>query len=583
MYIKNSFSGKNWKLAEFDKRKSLLISQRYELSEITSQLIAIRDINIEDIPSFLDPKINKILPDPFILKDMKKSVIRLSNSIINKEKIGIISDYDVDGSTSAALLIKFFKFINVEFFIGIPDRLNEGYGPNIRIIDYFKKNNVKLILSLDCGTSSFEIYNKDILGEIDAIIIDHHIGENKMPDVFAIINPNRRDEDNNLSDLAAVGVTFLFLVALRRELRSRKFYYLNNLNEHNLTSYLDLVALGTACDVVALTNLNRAYVSKGLEIMYKRENKGLSSLVDIANIKHSPNVYDLSFILGPRLNAASRIGNSMLPSKILSSSDLIEIESISRKLQLLNEKRKLIENKILIDAIDQAYKQSDKKILIVHSFDWHPGVIGIVASRILEKFQKPTIVISKNIKEGVGSARSLPNIDLGSLIIAAKDEGIILKGGGHRFAAGLKINNEMINNLSNFLEKKININNNNFIEHLETFDSIISLEQINDDFLNNIEILEPYGNGNKEPIFMINNLNLNMIKVIKNKHISMSFNNNLGNSINGICFNAIDTVFGEHIINSKNKTLNIIASIKRNNFSNKGDAQLIINDLAYSE
>ena len=324
-------------------------------------------------------------------------------------------------------------------------------------------------------------------------------------------------------------------------------------------------------------------MSKGLEIMYKRENKGLSSLVDISNIKHSPKVIDLSFILGPRLNAASRIGDSTLPSKILSSSNLIEIESIARKLQLLNEKRKLIENTILTEAIEQVYKQSDKKVLIAHSFNWHPGVIGIVASRILEEFQKPTIVISKFSKEGVGSARSLPNIDLGSLIIAAKDEGIILKGGGHRFAAGLKINNEMIDNFSDFLERKIYLNHRNIIEHLNTFDSTISLEQINNDFIDNIELLEPYGNGNKEPKFLINNLNLNLIKVIKNKHISMSFSNNLGNSINGICFNVINTILGDHIMDSKNKTLNIIATIKKNNFSNKSVAQLIVNDVTYSE
>ena len=583
MHIEKSFSGKNWKLAKFDRRKSLLISQRYQLNEMISLLITIRGIEIEDIPLYLEPNIKKILPDPFILKDMEKSVIRLSNSIINKEKIGIISDYDVDGSTSAALLIKFFKSINIEFCIGIPDRINEGYGPNKRIINYFKENNVNLIISLDCGTSSFDVFNKDILGTINVIVIDHHIGENQIPHVFGLINPNRKDEDNNLKNLAAVGVTFLFLVAIRRELRSRKYYISNNLKEHNLTSYLDLVALGTACDVVPLTNLNRAYVSKGLEIMHKRENKGLSSLVNITNIKHAPNVFDLSFILGPRLNAASRIGDSILSSKILSSNNLMEIESIARKLQLLNEKRKLIEDKILIEAIEQVYKQSDKKIIIAHSFNWHPGVLGIVASRILEEFQKPVIVISKNDNEGIGSARSLPNIDLGSLIIAAKEEGIILKGGGHRVAAGLKIKNNMINTFSDFLEKNIDLNYGIIIKPLNIFDSVISLEQINNDFINGLELLEPYGNGNKEPRFLIQNLNLNFIKIIKDKHISMSFTNNLGHSINGICFNVINTILGDYIMNNKNETLNIIATIKRNNFSKNAVAQLIINDVAYSE
>ena len=439
-----------------------------------------------------------------------------------------------------------------------------------------------MIIALDCGTTSFSVFNKKILANIDVIVVDHHISELNHPDVYGLINPNRLDESNDLKNLAAVGVTFLLLIALRRELRNNDFYNLNKFNEHNLTIYLDLVAVGTACDVVNLTHLNRAYVSKGLEILQKRNNKGLSSLVDITNINHTPNVFDLSYIIGPRLNAGSRIGNPELATKILSSNDQIEIESISRKLYLLNEKRKLIENEMLLEAKKQALKKINKKIIIVHSSSWHPGVLGIVASRLLEEFRKPTIVISKKDKEGVGSGRSIPEINLGSLIIAAKNDGIIINGGGHKAAVGFKIDNNKIDELSNFLETKINIEINQLDKVSFLYDSILTIEQINENLLSNLELLEPFGKGNKEPKFLILNLNINFIKTIKEKHLFISFYNSIGNSIEGICFNVMNTILGENLLSSKNKNLNIIASIKRNNFSNNSTAQLIIDDAIFT-
>ena len=577
MTIDLSFKKIVWKPFNFDKRQSLLLSQRYGLNVLLSKLLVIRNIQLEEIDFFLNPELNKILPDPFVLKDMEKSVKRIFLSIKNKEKIGIISDYDVDGSSSAAIIVKFLKLINIEYFLEIPDRINEGYGPNNRILDKFKKNNIKLILSLDCGTNSNDIFNKNNINNIDVIIFDHHISESNNQDLYALVNPNRSDEKNNLKNLAAVGVTFLMLVALRRELRNNDYYKNNNLNEHNLTSYLDLVALGTVCDVVNLTHLNRAYVQKGMQIIYKRNNKGISSLIDISNIRRVPNAFDLAFIIGPKLNAAGRIGESNLSSKILFSNDYKEIESISRKLHLLNEKRKLIEENILNEAKEQAYKQNKNKVIIVSSKNWHPGVIGIVASRILDQFNKPVIVISKNNSEGTGSARSLYNIDLGSLIILAKEKGILLKGGGHKYAAGLKIKNSKIIEFSDFLEKNINYDFS-IDNHINFYDSIISIEEINQNLLDDLESLEPFGKGNDEPKFFIKNLKIDFIKVIKDKHISMKLSNNLGSSIQAISFNSVETILGENLINSKNELINVIATIKRDNFTNKNRAQLIIND-----
>ena len=442
MLIKNSFLRKNWKLADFDERYSLMLSQRFQLDEIISKIISIKKINFDDIFLYLKPSLKDQIPEPYLFKNMKKSINRVYKAIENNEKIAIIADYDVDGATSAALLIKFFQLINIEVDLEIPNRITEGYGPNKRIINNLKKNNIKLAISVDCGTTSFDIFNKKILNKIDIIVIDHHVGEINIPDVHGLINPNQLNEDNNQKYLAAVGVTFLFLVALRRKLNNNNYYKLNNFEKHNLTLLLDLVALGTVCDVVPLIDLNRAFVKKGLEIIRQRNNLGISSILDNANVRNQPNVFDLSYIIGPRLNAASRIGDSKLATKILCSNDLIEIENISRKLNLLNEKRKLIEDKIVTEAREQADLKINKKILIVESFYWNRGVIGIVASRLVEEYNKPTIVLSKGEFESVGSARSIPDIDLGLLIISAKQEGIIINGGGHKIAAGLKISND---------------------------------------------------------------------------------------------------------------------------------------------
>ena len=336
MILENSFLGKIWKSAEYDERHTIMLSQRYQLDLLITQLLFIRNVDAEKIELFLKPDLINQLPEPNIFKDMKVAIEKFYNSIINKETIGIIADYDVDGSSSAALLIKFLESINIKYFLEIPDRINEGFGPNKRIIKNLIDKKINLLITLDCGTSSLDIFNKDLSKKISTIIIDHHVSEMNLPNVYSIINPNRHDEKNDYKNLAAVGVTFMFLIGLRRYLRENNFYINNNFNEQNLTSYLDLVALGTVCDVVPITDLNRAFVKKGLEIIHKRSNKGISTLIDISNIRHKPNVTDLSFNLGPKLNAASRIGDSRLASKVLFSKNLDEIESICRKLKLLN-------------------------------------------------------------------------------------------------------------------------------------------------------------------------------------------------------------------------------------------------------
>jgi len=574
---KNSLLNNKWEVKNFDERESLLISQKFGLSPILSKLLNLRKITSDNINNYLEPNFNDSLPDPFLLKDMNKSIERTIKAIQKKEKIGIIADYDVDGSTSAAILYKFLSYFECDLVLKIPDRLNEGYGPNERIMNEFLREKIDLIFTLDCGTSSFGIIDKIDYSSIDTIVIDHHISENEFPKIYSIINPNRFDENNDLKDLAAVGVTFLFLLGLRKQLRSNNFF-VNKYKEPNLLNFLDLVALGTVCDVVSLKKFNRNFVIKGLEIIKKRTHNGIKSLIDNSKIKNTPTSSDLSYIIGPQLNAASRIDDSSLASKLLITNNLEDLEKISKKLLLLNEKRKLIENQIFDEAFEEASKQNNQKIIIVSGFGWHTGVLGIIASRLSNEFNKPVIVISFNQKFGVGSARSIEGIDLGNIIIKAKELGILIKGGGHKMAAGLAIKKTSLNEFNNFLFQHLAPYSDNFFEKKVLYDSIISIDEINLDFIENIEKLEPFGNDNEEPKFIIKDMVIKSFKILNNKHIMIFSESALNGKIHGISFNSLDTSLGQNLINNKTGKYAFGCTIKKNNFNSKLEPQIIIKD-----
>ena len=560
-----------------DERESLMISQRHNLSIMLGKLLTLRNIKEEQVQNFLNPIFKNNIPNPFELKDMNKSIKRTIKNIINKKKIGIIADYDVDGSTSAALLHNFFSFFKCSTSVKIPDRLNEGYGPNKRIMDEFAEEKINLVFSLDCGTTSFEILDHPNYKEIDVIIIDHHISENKLPNTYSIINPNRFDENSKLKDLAAVGVTFLFIVGLRKILRENN-YFDDKKSEPNLLGNLDLVALGTVCDVVNLSDYNRNFIIKGLEIIKKRTHKGISQIIDNSNINHSPTATDLSFIVGPQLNAASRVDDSSLSHKLLISNNLIEIETITKKIFLLNEKRKLIESNIYDQALVQAKKQISKKFLLVYGLGWHKGILGIIASRLVEKFNKPAIVISFDQNIGIGSARSIKQIDLGNIVLLAKQEGLLLSGGGHKMAAGLKIQKNLLDKFHQYLLKSLEQFSQSLFQKINLYDAKLSVDEINLDLLENLENLEPFGNGNEEPKFIVQGLKINHCKVLKEKHVLIFFRSDFGIDIKGISFNSFGTNLGENLINNKSSKFDFGCSIKKDYFNGVLKPQLIIED-----
>ena len=578
MYSLNSLLGNIWKLKSFDERETLMISQRHNISPLLAKLLNIRNIKDEDVGNYLYPDLKNDLPNPFYFKDMQKSVVRTSEALFKNQLIGIIADYDVDGSTSAAILCKFFQALNKKFIVKIPNRLKDGYGPNKNLMQEMLICKINLLFTLDCGTTSFGILDHSAYKTIDTIIIDHHITEHKLPEVFSIINPNRFDENNSFKDFAAVGVTYLFLLALRKYLRENEYFITNKIKEPNLLSLLDLVALGTVCDVVNLKKYNRAFIKKGLEIIHKRTNKGISKIVDNSKITHTPTASDLGYIIGPQLNAASRIDDSSLPSKILCSENIIEIESIAKKLFILNEKRKLIEINVYEKAIDQIQNQSFKKVIIVKGKNWHHGVLGIVSSRIVEKFNKPTITISYDDKYGVGSARSIPNIDLGNLILKAKQRGYLLSGGGHKMAAGFKISYDLIDDFENYLIEYFKKFDHSFFKKVNFFDSTLSLDEINLKLIENIEKMEPFGNENPEPKFIVKNIYFDNVKIIKEKHIILFLKNNYNINLSAICFNSADNDLGENLLKSKSKKFDVACSIRKNYFHNNLQPQIIVHD-----
>ncbi|MFT6259329.1 MAG: single-stranded-DNA-specific exonuclease, partial [Rickettsiales bacterium] len=410
---------KTYQPTPVDERLALAIHQRLGVALSVARVLAGKnlidsgDSDFSQIENFLNPTIKSSLPNPFDLLDMDKAVEKIISTIKDNKKITVFGDYDVDGATSSALLKRFFASIGVDIGIYIPDRALEGYGPNVDALLNLKKQGTDLVITVDCGTVSFAPLEAAKKVGLDVIVIDHHIGAFEKPEAIAIINPNRLDEKFPDKHLAAVGVSFLLAVAVNKELRESGFYTQNNLSQPNLLNLLDLVALGTVCDVMSITGVNRAFVSAGLKIMKNRSNIGIRALFDAANLDEEPSSYHLGFVLGPRINAGGRVGKSDLGARLLSSNNEDEVKKIAEELNIHNSRRKDIEVNILLEAKELTEKRDDA-VLIASSKEWHQGVIGIVASRIKDLHGKPTAILA--IKDGIGKAscRSISGVDFGS-------------------------------------------------------------------------------------------------------------------------------------------------------------------------
>ena len=580
----HSVSGKKWILKKFNQEEISFSKENFFIDEITAKLLSIRNIKKEDIKNFLNPSIKNFLPNPNSLLDMEKSTLRTIEAIKNHEKVGIFGDYDVDGATSTALLGKYFEELDLPYEIYIPDRKTEGYGPSIKGFKKLIDNKVSVIFTVDCGTLSFEAIEFAKNENIDVIVLDHHQSEINLPKAYSVINPNRIDDKSNLQYLCAAGVAFMFLVSINKQLRTIKWFEKYQKKEPNLLNYLDLVSLGTVCDVVPLIGLNRAIVKQGLKILKSKKNLGLKTLFDICKIETSPSIYHLGYVLGPRINAGGRVGKCSHGANLLLNSSPKETFKLAVELDQFNKERQMIERDLLEKILIQSKTNLKDPVLVLQGENWHEGVIGIVAARLKDKFNKPTIIISINNNLGKASARSIVGFDIGSVIIAATQEKILLRGGGHKMAGGFSINVSNIQKFKEFVFNKFRgINIDLSSERPLLLDSKIAPSAINLDFYNKVNILAPFGSGNPEPKFFVENLKPVNSKIVGEKHIKSVLIGSEGSSIKTIAFNAVDNELGAYLLKKKNNIFNIAGKLSLNEWRGQKNVEFIIDDISVNK
>lgn len=583
-------SGALWKIKEYDQRLALTLAQRYQLNSVVAQAIAIRDISIEQAESYITPSLRDLLPDPSTLKDLNNSIRRTIEAIDNKDKIVIFGDYDVDGATSSSLLINYFRELGIQVDHYIPDRIKEGYGPNSQALIKLKEKGYNLCITVDCGTLAFEPLEDAANAGLDVIVIDHHLGAESLPKAIAVINPNRLDEDFPVKNIAAVGVSFLLLVALNSQLEKNKWFEKAGIKKPNLLQFLDVVALGTVCDVMPLTGINRAFVAQGLKILQKRQNPGLRCLADRAGVHNTPSAYHLGYVLGPRINAGGRVGKSSLGTQLLTSQNISECEMIADQLELFNAERKTIEQQVLEQCIEQveSNNKGDSSVIFACGEGWHPGVIGIVASRLKERYYRPAAVIALENGIGKASARSIHGIDFGSNIVAASQSGLLLAGGGHAMAAGFTVEEEKIPQLHDFLNQRFSKHADLFTQRSFYADGYLSLNGLTIDLLKQLSILEPFGTGNPEPKFIIQNAQLVKWDILKGEHLRCFLKDTLAGrertTTKAMAFRAAETPLGEMLMRTKpHDRIHLLCKAKLSTWQGIENIELVIEDAALSQ
>ena len=559
------------------------LARQYDLPEIVARLLCARGIEADEVQSFLYPTLKDNFPDPFSLQGMEAAAQYLADAIQNKRSIAIFGDFDVDGATSTALLKRLFAALGRDVVVHIPDRLTEGYGPNSPALLELQRRGANLILTVDCGISAFAPLTDAKEAGIEIIVVDHHAAEPELPPAVAVVNPNRLDDESGLGHLCAAGVAFLLCVAILRELRGRGWLEQAGIRPPDLRNWLDLVALGTVCDVVPLRGLNRAFVTQGIKIMRNRHNIGMASLADIAGVNETPSAYHLGFVLGPRVNAGGRVGESFLGTTLLSGDDPAQALDIARKLDEYNRERKAIEDIVLDQAISAVESQSKVgAMVLVGGEDWHPGVIGIVASRLKDRYHVPALVMG--MVDGVykGSARSVRGIDLGAAIIAARQTGLLINGGGHGMAAGFTLDPEKRPEFEDFIETRFaKIIAENDIRPTMTVDGGMHAMGATVDLITALEKLGPFGAGNAEPRFVFPECRVVKSDVVGADHVRCILSGSNGKGrLKAIAFRSLDNDMGQTLLKHGGRPLHILGHLRRDSWQGREGVQLMIDDVA---
>ena len=587
-----SVTGRLWTLRRSSARDVELMCQKLGVEPALAEILSSRNISPEDAGSYLAPSLKQHLPDPDILVDMKPAVSRIAHAIRTGEKIGVFGDYDVDGTTSAALLERYFTQLGVSHDIYLPDRFTEGYGPNLAAFRYLQEKGAQLCLTVDCGAMAHEILEQVREDGLDVVVLDHHQMTLPPPPVVATVNPNRPDDLSGLTNLSAAGVTFMMLVALNRYLRQDGYF--EDKAEPNLLHWLDLVALGLVCDVMPLTGVTRVLVAQGLKVLGRFGEEetpparypGLFHLATRAGATGPAQAWHFGFTLGPRINAAGRIGHANLALELMTAGTTQDALEYVEKLHQLNAERQAIEKEVLDEAIQQieSGRQNKNPVLVmVASEKWHPGVIGIVAGRLKEKYHCPSIVISLEGGIGKGSGRSIEGVDLGGVIAAARRKGLLVSGGGHAMAAGLTVEELRLPDLEQFFKAELE-ENVETAQAAATFklDGIVSPATVTRSFTDRIAAAGPFGTGNPEPRVMMKNVMIRHADIKGGQHIACTLADGAGNTARAISFRCVDEPIGEALLAAGTRKLHVAGRIKPDDWRGGNAAQFHIEDVAFA-
>lgn len=578
-----SLTGKKWIFPPLDERKVRYFSQTYDVDDRVAQILAYRLSSVEEAEAFLNPTLKTQLPDPALLPDVDLGIARVLTALEKEEKIAIWGDYDVDGATSSALLGRFFRAIGHPVQIYIPDRFEEGYGPNLKGFQELQNKGISLIITVDCGTTAFSVLQDAKEKGLDVIVIDHHGASSCLPPCCALINPKRLDVAQDMrpfESLAAVGLSFLFVVALNRALRACGFYS-DKRPVPQMMGWLDLVALGTVCDVMPLVGLNRVFVAQGLKILAQRHNLGLKMLGEVAGLKECPSASHLGFLFGPRINAGGRVGEASLGARLLMTEDPEEALKLATHLNALNQERQKIEADLEAQALLQAETQKTSSFILVADTGWHIGVIGIVAGRLKDRFYRPTFVISFEKEFGKGSARSIPGFDVGALIQQAVHLGFLQEGGGHAMAGGFSLHSAKLSDFQAFLGEVAR----DFFQEQKMAPTLkveggLTLKALTPETIQAFEALAPYGMGNPQPRFLFRQVRVTAAVWVGEQHARLTLTEIDGTTLQAMVFRCAGTPLGDFLFAFSPKGfIDVVGTVSLDRWGGRLKPQLIVEDI----
>jgi len=586
--VERSACGRAWRdrLDERGAARALAITQRHDdVPELLARILAGRGIDVDAVASFLDPTVRALMPDPDSLADMRAAAVRLADAIMQQETIAILGDYDVDGATSAAVLGRYLLHCGRRPIIHIPDRLFEGYGPNVEAVRSLAAQGATLLVAVDCGTTSHDPMLEARKLGLDVIVIDHHQADELLPAAIALVNPNRLDDLSQLGHLAAVGLVFMTVVAANRELRARGFWTTER-PEPDLLGFLDLVALGTVADVVPLKGLNRAFVAKGLVALRRRDHPGLTALMDSARIGGPPEPWHLGFLLGPRINAGGRIGRATLGVDLLLQDDPTECARLAAELDRLNRERQVIEVATVAQAEAEAMaalRVEDKGAVIVTAAEgWHPGVVGLVAARLKERFGRPAFAIALEPGGiGTGSGRSIAGVDLGRAVRQAVSAGLLIKGGGHAMAAGVTLRKEALSSFRGYLEDALaSAVETSRREDALMIDGAVTAAAATGEMVATIARAGPFGAGNPEPMIALPAHTLVYAEEVGQAHMRARLRSGDGSTIDAIAFRAVGTELGKGLLAARGRLVHAVGRLRADEWNGRKRVQLQLEDAA---